>query len=182
MGACLSLCSYDRDSDAVSCSFFFSSIFYENPSPRTANSQPQVNESAPLLNDSSENTPYGSNLITSNEEDPEDRQRRDMGLKEVVDSARENLIDILAIEQPEMVRDSGNLSVSLFKKEFLKEFDQATEESSNSSITLIDQIQARSVDKETKEWLDQLSKEAYDAIQSEPAVKPVGELVLKFDD
>ncbi len=121
-------------------------------------------------------------MIISNEEDPEDRQRRDMGLKEVVDSARENLIDILAIEQPEMVRDSGNLSVSLFKKEFLKEFDQATEESSNSSITLIDQIQARSVDKETKEWLDQLSKEAYDAIQSEPAVKPVGELVLKFDD
>lgn len=134
------------------------------------------------MNDSPDNIPYGSNLIIPNEEDPEDRQRRDLGLKEVVDSARENLIDILAIVQPEMARDSGNLSVSLFKKEFLKEFDQSSENSSNSNITLIDQIQARSVDKETKEWLDQLSKDAYKAIQSEPVVKPVGELVLKFDD
>lgn len=157
-------------------------VFQYLPFHHTANSLIQVNESAPLLNDAPENIPYGANLVVPNVEDPEYRQRRELGLKEVVDSTRENLIDILAIAQPELARDAGNLSVSLFKKEFLKEFDLSSQIASNSNIILIEQVQARSVDKETKEWLDQLSKDAYKAIQSEPVVKPVGELVLKFDD
>lgn len=120
-------------------------------------------------------------------------------MAEVVHSTGDNLIDISAVEQPEVLRDAGGRRMaSQFKQAFLKECAEdddgherggadAAETSTLSSsmihsvIPLINQIQPKSLSEDTKLWLNRASKEAVAALESEPVVTLVGDLVLTFE-
>lgn len=164
----------------------------------------QENEHAPLLNSqNNQNYTYGNNRAGSKDESssgingvgaipPEDRQKREQDLADVVHSTSDNLIDISAVEQPEvLLRDtSGRRTASEFKQAFLQEttepFGDSEASTSPSSmiravIPLINKIQPKSMSEETKQWLDTVSKEAVAALESEPVVNLVGDLVLTFE-
>lgn len=165
MGACLS-CIRGADSDTSS-----------------------TNENAPLLANQSFNAIYGptgrkdeSPVLGGLSAAPEDRQKREQDLAEVVHSTGDNLIDIGAVEQQEgVLRDAlagggGHRSASWFKEAFLKELPAST-----SIPKTIDSIVPRSVSEEKKHWLEVVAKQAKAALDSEPKVKPVGDLVLNFE-
>lgn len=120
---------------------------------------------------------------------PEDRQKREQDLADVVNSTGDNLIDISAVEQPEVLRDTGGRrTASEFKEAFLKESpDEGTVVSCSpqsiihSIIPIISQIQPQHLSADTKLWLERVSKEAQAALAAEPVVKLVGDLVLTFE-
>lgn len=132
---------------------------------------------------------------------PEDRQKREQELADVVHSTGDNLIDISAVEQPEVPRSlgGGRRTASQFKEAFLKEFENSQEPGNTinaeaeldastspasriyATIPLINQIQPKPLSNETKQWLDVISKEAVAALESEPVVNLVGDLVLTFE-
>lgn len=156
----------------------------------------QLNEQTPLLRE------INNHSVVPREE-PQERTRRDITLAEIVNFTGQNLIDVTSISQPE-VRTIGK-SANEYKR-ILAELRYAGSNGSTStsptnsmttshtvgrngstrsksgtmSSSILPKRSSSLVTEQDRTWLKNLGSSASRAVQEEPVVKAVGNLVLSF--
>ncbi|CAN6626276.1 hypothetical protein TRVA0_010S02938 [Trichomonascus vanleenenianus] len=157
------------------------------------------NERTPLLQDRngvepqvSEVTIGDGSVSGSANADDDDKVKRDQALNEIVTYTGKNLIDVTSVSQPE-VRTIGK-SANEYKR-ILAELKFSNESAGTSpasgyksrvrSVSSVQTVLPKKASNEQltekdKNWLNELAVAANRAINNEPPIKPVGELILQF--